>query len=235
MSKIKFSAHPDVLNSIPHPKPASKFIPSWYKSMGKEVQCPINELELVPTIKQCLPVRDLITSGYIIPAWSDMHFKRDSEGVIRYTTRLSPRLQEEYSMGIAGHDKLQVKGTPLEAFCDKEKIVKLHNPWLIKTPSNYSCLMMSPFYDTKEYTVLPGIVDTDNHIVNTNFPIVTTSNEVFIKKGDPIVQVIPFKRDSWTSEVDSYDLKEKHNSVMSILTEIKSIYTTKLWNRKYYR
>lgn len=235
MSKIKFSTHPDILNSIPHPKPASKFVPSWYKSMSSEHKCPVRETDTIPTIKQCLPVRDLITSGYIIPAWCDMSFKKDSKGFINCQSATPEDYNGQYSIGVSQHSTIQVKGTPLEDFSDGEKLVKLNNPWFIKTPSNYSCILMSPFYQTTGLTILPGIVDTDSHILNTNFPILVTSNEVLVKKGEPLVQVIPFKRDSWTSKVDSYNAKEKTASEVSFFTELKSLYTTKLWKRKYYR
>lgn len=236
MPKIKFSAHPDILDIIPHPKPASKFIPSWYKDLGKEYKCPMSDPIMQPTLKQCLPVRDMMTSGYIIPAWCDLSFKTDSKGKLHVGNKKLPEdFSSMYSMGFSSHDVKQVKGTPLENFCDGDKIMKLINPWMIKTQHGYSCLLISPFYETCNITILPAVVDTDNHTVNTNFPCVMTSDEVFVKKGDPLVQVIPFKRDRWTSTVEAIDAKIKVSNVISFLTEIKSEYTTKFWERKYYR
>jgi len=234
--KLKFETHPNILDAIPHPKPALKFIPSWYKNLNKESQCPVSEVSKLPTIKQCLPVRDFITSGYIIPAWCDMHFKKDSKGRMQPVNIKIPKdFNNMYNIGFDGHGIRQVEGTPLEAFCDGDKLIKLHNPWMIRTPRGYSCFFMSPFYETSDITILPAIVDTDRHVTQVNFPCIIPSDEAFVKKGDPLVQVIPFKRDSWTSEIGAMDLKKATSDLVNFLTEIKSIYTTKLWKRKYYR
>lgn len=235
MPKINFSTHPDIVDSIPHPKPASKFIPSWYKDLDREYQCPVSEVTKRATIKQCLPVRDFITSGYIIPAWCDMLFKKDSKGKIHFDDKMPSDFNSMYNMGFSAHDIKQVKGTPLEAFCDGEKLMKLNNPWVFRTPPNYSCFLMSPFYETSDVTILPGVVDSDSHIIQTNFPCVISSDEAFVKKGDPLAQVVPFKRDSWTSAVEGLDMREQTSFLVHFLTEIKSVYTTKLWKRKYYR
>lgn len=236
MPNIKFSTHPDILGSIPHPKPASKFIPSWYKDLKKEYRCPMSDPVVPATLKQCVPVRDMMTSGYIIPAWCDLLFKRDSKGKLHVgNLRLPAEFNGLYNMGFSAHDVNQVKGTPLEAFCDGDKMMKLNNPWMIKTPSGYSCLLMAPFYETSDITILPAVVDTDKHLLHTNFPCVISSDEAFVKKGDPLVQVIPFKRDSWTSEIEAIDTQEQASSLVQFVTEIKSKYTTKFWERKYYR
>lgn len=236
MPKLKFETHQNILDAIPHPKPALKFVPSWYKNLKKEFQCPVSEVSKVPTIKQCLPVRDFITSGYIIPAWCDMHFKKDSKGRMQAVNMKTPKdYNNMYNIGFDGHGIQQVEGTPLEALCDGDKLIKLHNPWMIHTPRGYSCFLMSPFYETSDITILPAVVDTDRHVTQVNFPCVMPSDEAFVKKGDPLVQVIPFKRDSWTSEIGAMDLKKVNSDTVSFLTEIKSIYTTKLWKRKYYR
>lgn len=236
MPKIKFSTHEDVLGAIPCPKPASKFIPSWYKDLKKEYQCPSASVFKVPTIKQCLPVRDMMTSGYIIPAWCDMHFKKDNKGKLYLdTSKIPDAFNHIYNLGFGKHNVEQVKDTPLEAFCDGERMMKLHNPWMIRTQSRYSCFIMSPFYETSDVTILPAVVDTDTHDTHINFPCVVSSNEAFVKKGDPLVQVIPFKRDRWTSKVEATDLKKQASAAVGILTEIKSKYTTKFWERKYYR
>jgi len=235
MSKITFSTHPDIVDSIPHPKPASKFVPDWYKKLKNEYQCPVSEVDTMPTIKQCLPVRDFITSGYIIPAWCDMVFKKDSKGVIHVINRMPDHFKHFYNMGFEGHEIAQVKGTPLEHFSDGEKILKINNPWMIYTPSGYSCFIMSPFYQTSDLTILPGVVDTDNHKLTTNFPCIVSDTEVILKKGEPLIQVIPFKRDNWVSEINSYSEQEQTASKIRFFTELKSVYTTKLWKRKYYR
>jgi hypothetical protein len=45
---------------------------------------------------------------------------------------------------------------------------------------------------------MPAIIDTDEFDLNNlNFPCYLTDPVKLIKPGEPLVQVIPFKRDNW--------------------------------------
>jgi hypothetical protein len=87
---------------------------------------------------------------------------------------------------------------------------KWNNYWRITTPAGYSCLFRQPSwrFDLPFYTA-SGIVDTDRHPVAVNFPFFFLNGwHGIIEAGTPIVQVIPFKRDDWESEVvgeDNYE------------------------------
>ena len=50
---------------------------------------------------------------------------------------------------------------------------------------------------------MPAIVDTDKHDIPVGLTGYLTDYEniVTIKPGDPIMQVIPFKRDDWKMEI----------------------------------
>ena len=60
-------------------------------------------------------------------------------------------------------------------------------------------LFIQPFYNFKhEWLLFPAIVDTDQHDVAVHFPGYTRSKEkTVIEEGQPLMQVIPFKRDEW--------------------------------------
>ena len=81
----------------------------------------------------------------------------------------------------------------------KKNYFKLQVPWQIVTPKGYSCLFIQPFYHFQEnFTVLPAIIDTDtSDMINQNLPCVHRKHEFNILPGDPVVQIIPFKRDEW--------------------------------------
>ena len=235
MPKISFSTHPEILDVIPHPRPATKFVPDWYKEMEARIDCVERDVIHAPTLKACMPVRDYITSGYIIPSWQDIAFRKDKNNNYRNITDYSPAMADKYNMSYGAHDPMQVQGSPLAKFADGEKMIKLNNPWMIRTPKGYSTLFMSPFYDEIDITILPAIVDTDLHDIQINFPCIITSENAFVEKGAPLIHAIPFKRDDWKSEVKAYDEKETFKSHIKFSTTLQSFYTKFFWQRKRYR
>ena len=62
---------------------------------------------------------------------------------------------------------------------------------------------------------MPAIVDTDKHDLPINFTghLNVFDEKVTIKPGDPLVQVIPFKRDAWTMNIEKGPQK---NSLMAL-------------------
>jgi hypothetical protein len=75
-------------------------------------------------------------------------------------------------------------------------VFKAHNPWRIITPPGYSVLQLPLFYHfNPDITVLPGIIHTDiHHEANLQILYHSDSPELFLKRGFPMVQYIPFKR-----------------------------------------
>ena len=242
MPKIKFQAHPDVLSVAPHPKPAKKFVPDWYKNMAMTDKCPVtmqggksHVIDTISTIKKCMPVRDYLTSGYIIPAWVDIKISTDSEGKYQNRSRVPEEFKGSYSIGCEWHGIEQLKGSPLENFIDGEKCLKLVSPWTITTPKGYSTFFTSPFYTEGDITILPAIVDTDLHPTPVNFPCILNSNECFAKRGTPLIQAFPFKRENWDSEVSEVNLKKSSKASFNFTSVLESVYTTDYWQKKRYR
>ena len=69
--KIKFTCRADMIDAIPHPVPAAKAMPEWFKKIGRDV--PNQDLTEAGTIKRCIPVLDAVSQGYIIPLWGELH------------------------------------------------------------------------------------------------------------------------------------------------------------------
>jgi len=69
--KIKFTCREELLDAIPHPVPAAKAMPEWFKAISRDI--PNQDLTKSGTIKRCIPVLDAVSQGYIIPLWSDLH------------------------------------------------------------------------------------------------------------------------------------------------------------------
>ena len=181
---------PEVLKNNPV-VPAKKIIPDWYKKLSQETRIAIGG-DIIPTIKQCMPVMDIITSGYIITN--------------PYKMILDPKDTPGNHVDYMAHAHVDyLPSTHLHKMCPvkiddrKKHWLKIKQPWTVKTPPGYSCLFIQPFYNFKhEWLLFPAIVDTDKHDVAVHFPGYTRSGKrTVIEEGQPLMQVIPFKREEW--------------------------------------
>jgi len=68
---ISFHTTAEKLNSIPHPVPASRAMPLWFKNLKPKPDG--HEEWEAGTVKRCMPVLDAVSQGYIIPLWADLH------------------------------------------------------------------------------------------------------------------------------------------------------------------
>jgi hypothetical protein len=214
---------------IEQPKPASKLMPEWYKntqSYIKNERKPLGNAETGATIKRCMPVFDAISAGYIIVSPADVYvsIKNDTQWF------------EWASLGlIRFHPIEQALKHPLR---NNFAYPKWINPWAITTPKNYSTLFVQPFHRESIFTIMPGIVDTDQYMAPVNFPFVINDPtfEGLIPKGTPIAQVIPFKRDSWNMTLGNKKDFEKQNNVLQRLnTKFFDKYKSMFWAKKEYR
>lgn len=101
---------------------------------------------------------------------------------------------------------------PFEFLNDKpiKDAFKFRMPWNIILPKGYSMFYTDPFlFQNRHFAVWPGIIDGDTFNKNMDnaqlilYPRTTTS--FVIKKGTPICQIIPFRREEW---VASYQIRE---------------------------
>ena len=88
------------------------------------------------------------------------------------------------------------------------------------------------------FTIFPGIVDTDTYYAPVNIPFTMNDQkfEGLIPKGTPIVQVLPFKRESWKK---SFGGDFEKNNIKQISYSIKSkffdSYKTMFRSKKQYK
>jgi len=222
--KITFCASKqDMVDIWPHPKPASRFIPNEYKKLERYVDGNYH----LPTVKACMPFLDSLSMGYIIP------FEQDY---------LVDPVEDDFSVTPANKEQGDF-GYHIKAQLSKEwqkfsTPGKFHNKWLIKTPPGYSCLFLQPMNRLEErFKIIEGVVDTDRYTNLINFPfILLKRDEQFLfKKGEPMVQVIPFKRESYKMWSGFY-YEKAHNKVLNLI-QSKWIdkYKTYFWNKKSYK
>ena len=87
------------------------------------------------------------------------------------------------------------------------------------------------------FEIIPGVVDTDTYINVINFPfIVHEKNKQFlIKKVEPMVQVVPFKRESWKKWSGFY-FEKLHGKTLSMLNSVwVDRYKRFFWNKKSFK
>jgi hypothetical protein len=235
--KIEFITNNAMALEYFKPIPAKKMIPEWYKKlplnvegMGLDAKKMVQMESKTPfSIKGCIPVRDYITSGYILIAHADLLIT--PEYIQETDTKIFWWRSEGTSVETHGHSQCPVK---MHGF--KNQYIKFMNPWAIKTPKGYSCLFYQPeYFMENRYQLFPAIVDTDKYDFNPiNFPGVLISNESFIvKAGEPIMAVFPFKRDNWSSNIKAITKKEMEKPNKFYASFLKS-YKNLFWNRKNY-
>jgi hypothetical protein len=103
-SVVRFRARPEYLDAYPAPVPASKKMPDWFKSLSPS---PRGQPIKNGTVKRCVPFKDAVTQGYIIPLWADLTI----------TTFYAVQLYDENGQHIANieynEDENELIGTPV--------------------------------------------------------------------------------------------------------------------------
>jgi len=209
--KITFiPARPEYAGVFDPPVPIKTMLPEWYKRQNKYTRGEKHYGAVgLPnhTIKACMPVFDILTSGYAITLSADVNFTLKEDGSLG-TTWSTNAIKMIESHPVDQYNELSIDKSfyPIG--------FKFLNPWVVKTPPGYSCLFMTPVYnDELPFSILPAIVDTDHHPVSVNFPFFIKKDfEGIIPMGTPIAQVIPFKRDDWVSEVK----KESDSNLLAL-------------------
>jgi hypothetical protein len=212
------------------PKPSSSNIPQWYKDTESYID---NKKEYVDgvlkhTIKKCMPVFDSITAGYMLFTQVDVEVSQN----INNETFYNWPSQEPINFH-------SIKQAELHPYQNKNPYPKWMNPWIIETDPGYSCLFVNPLNNPNGiFNIIPGIVDTDKHLSTINFPFVLNDPNWsgIIPAGTPIVQIIPFKRESWKHTIgNDDDIKKSNISFEKLRLTIHSSYKKNFWSKKEYK
>jgi len=216
-------------NDLELPQPASKFIPDWYKNMESYIdkeKKPNGSGITTATVKRCMPVFDAIAAGYIIVSPADVYVSlKDGQQFFEWSSLDL----------IQFHSVEQAPEHPLK---NKHSYPKWINYWAIRTPKGYSTMFVQPFHRESIFTILPGIVDTDNYYAPINFPMVINDPEFvgLIPKGTPIAQVIPFKRESWSMQFGgNKEIQEQAKITANLQTKFFDRYKNMFRKNKEYK
>jgi hypothetical protein len=181
----------EVYSDFPLPMTANKEIPNWYQEMPNYT----NDFKLIATentpnstIKKCVPFRDALFAGYLLPLPYDIDIRHDGKNV-----SFTKAYQGSYEV-IGKHTADQYFMYPIkpEYF---SIVYKWNNPWIMKTPKGWSTMFITPSHRDVPFQVFTGIVDTDKYQQPVNLPFLLRKDfNGILYKGTPFVQCIPIKR-----------------------------------------
>ena len=223
------------------PEPSFKNIPDWYKEIESYIggeKKTSGDGGTTGTIKRCMPVFDVINAGYILKTPADV-FVSQKETFDELGNSMGKRPWYEWANFslIACHPVEQAPNHP-NRNGHQESYPKWINPWSIKTPPGYSVLFVQPFHRSSDFTILPGVVDTDTYSAPVNFPFVLNdiNFEGIIPAGTAMAQVIPFQREDWQMSIGKHeDVVESNKVTTRLKTKFFDSYKTQYRQTKEYR
>ena len=240
---IEFSTHEDYYNNKEDfPIPIKLNIPEWYKKLDHTLED--------KTVKGCMPFLDTLTTGYLLKMPQDFQIKHNISndngkkdsfytfGLHLFGQHVGAKLINLNASHPEMHPISQLSGSPLIEKNNNLPFYKILNPWRIKTPKGYSCLFVPPLNNSDDrFSIIPGIVDTDEFSLEINFPLVINGDKykelnTIIKKGTPYVQVIPFKRDNWKMKINTIAQKDVMSSRIFFSLKLLNRYKDKYWKKK---
>jgi len=231
MMKIEFITNDSLSMELYKPEPVKKHFPEWFKETPHATFDPLDAPSyggagsVSPyTITSCVPVKDYMTSGYIIRNTYDVVITplidRDPVDFCDYT------LGERFEFHRHGQCPVAIKGKRRDYF-------KYINHWLVKTPPGYSCMFYQPeYFFESRFRLFPGIVDTDSYNMPVNFIGTILADESFLlEAGTPLMVVFPFKREEWDSDVKEALIKQDNR----FIAKLSKVYRTLCHTKKVYR
>ncbi len=171
--------------------PASEMLPDAWTNLQGVYHLQNQEMK---TARICPALGEWMDMGYILRAHCDIEVQLlDNMPAVNHVPCRVVYSDPKYNT--EGFGPIQI-GKLLPDY-EFRGVVKLQHPWWVKTAPGYSCLLIPLLYWNQPFHAVPGVLDTD--ICHMDFPInimVKKKKDFVIKLGDPLVQIIPFKKES---------------------------------------
>jgi hypothetical protein len=239
MNKIIFYPQSKLVSEI-IPAPISSSTPTWYKDipMYQDREDRANDKLTIKdgsanySVKSCMPFLDSMLSGYTINLWCDVQV-RFEDNVLRVDWLNQNKDLAPIESGPNPKVPIMKGFTPYQ--------LSWRSHWGIKTPKGYSCLLTHPLNRSDlPFHTTTGIMDTDSWGIWGTQPFALIDGwEGVIKAGTPVIQVLPFKRENWRSEIDTLtgngSLSEWANyEYQRHTSKFRGFYKSKYWSKKTY-
>ena len=240
--KISFvSTMPKNIDLFPEPVPAFKEIPTWFKKIlpfYENDDTPIDGVQRL-TVKRCIAFLDMLSSGYIIKAPFDIYIDT-TEGKQVFQIPQSMESFANFSANpmIGSHDIRQLEGYPIDKDNYIEHIFRINPIWVAKGSKGVSAIFMQPqHHEVSPLYAVSAVIDIDGYPSTGLLSFLVKKDfKGYVQKGTPIVQVVPFMRQNFVSEIIR-DQKENENvklAVAKVRSVFNSGYKKMMWKKKSY-
>ena len=237
-------------NSVP--ESTQSVIPKWYKDADRFAKmpngeywkapktiCPFpkegttNDYGKIPTWKACPAIMDGFATGYVLKTPCDIKFFKDKNGKI------------DVEINDIMHKDFVTKRPPMAQFEHPKGYYQDHFAWQpdwgLEVPEGYSCIYMTPMnrFDLP-FLNTTGVVDNDKVHLSGTFPFfIIDGYEGTIKAGTPYMQILPFKRENWVSEIELLSQNEIYDRMNNNMKKYRQpdggVYIKSVWERREYK
>jgi len=214
---------------VSYPKPGKNYIPESYKNIKNDtLKNPIFDKTgkiIYKSLKTCIPFFDAYVNGYVQETWTDIYIDKKDDNNCEYHWPTGPSIMSS---------REQMHRPISKNFYQKEFI--WFQPWKIKMPKGYSCLITHPLNrDDLPFFTLSGIIDSDSyfHASYGNLPFYLDKTfSGIIPAGTPMFQIIPIKRENWITKIEKYNDTEQNKLSNDVLKHFIGAYKNNFWNKK---
>lgn len=240
MPKITFIGNRPWLksDSTHRPEPIIKTIPDWYRKADRFAKLPGGDYFIgpdkgkIPTWKACPAIFDIMGAGYVLKTPCDIEFYIDKNG------KIASKIEDHFYKDFC-HFRPE-----MPQFEHPEGYYKDHFAWFpdwaTKTPEGYSVLYTQPFNRFElPFMTTSGIIDNDQVHFPGSMPFFVRDGFIgVIPAGTPFVQMFPFKREDWESEIEIKNpgalMKDNMENSQKYRKPDGGIYKNEVWSpRKY--
>ena len=239
---ISFISNRDYLTKDHDSCPIStaKTLPKWYKDADLYIVDPKTQKPWtnpqnggkIPTWKACPALLDAMTTGYVLRTPCDIEFVDNGSRIV--ANILDRRCA----------DFIDERG-PMPDFVTPMGYDDNHFAWFVnwgtKVPKGYSAIYTQPFnrFDLP-FLSTSGIIDNDKVNMPGLLPFFIFKGWTgLVPAGTPYMQVIPFKREDWKSDIVIEEERKLAKKNFLNWSKYRSkdggVYKNSVWQRRYYR
>lgn len=227
-------------------------MPQWYKEADRFAKMPNGEYYKapsnmcpfpkegtkddygkIPTWKACPAIMDGFSTGYVLKTPCDIKFFKNNNG------KIDVEISESRYKDFVG------KRPPMDQFQHPLGYHRDHFSWQpdwgLEVPEGYSCLYLTPMnrFDLP-FLNTTGVIDNDKVHLSGTFPFFIVENyEGTIPAGTPYMQIIPFKRENWQSEIEILSQKDIYDKMVDNMKKYRipdgGVYIKSVWDRREYK
>jgi hypothetical protein len=204
-------------------------MPEWYRKIPKWKNNKIFEIDkgFNLSVKQCMPFLDSFTTGYTVVLPNDLYITDDNG--LPYVSWKDTEFPPSWRNEIADLNLVPSNHYPMEYIWKTAAAITV--------PVGYSMLFTHPLnrHDLP-FTTLTGIVDGGLVMYQEgSIPFyIKKGFEGIIPQGTPIIQIIPFRQENWSSKITKGLLKKGKENNSKTNSLISGWYKKTFWTRKNY-